>query len=179
MCPAPLSSLKPGQLFYDTQHEQNAVVLGHNGIGWLFQYEDGDIVELGGPTYPNYLSDQMVYMPASREVERRRPTLDKACHPAEHVFFADPTTPHERDDESVRCAICGLEREVLIDDLGQPFDFINILTRGKCQHCKKEIPPGEPEHASHTDFYTCTDCHDEVKDMSWAEYTAEFGPLYQ
>mgnify|MGYP006277857971 CR=1 FL=1 len=160
MCPAPLSGLNPGQRFYDTQHEQNAVVLGHNGIGWLLQYEDGDVVELGGPTYPNYLSDQMVYMPASYKAEARRPTLNKACSPTEHVFFAEPTTPHERNNNSIRCARCGLEREILIDDLAQPYDIINTLTRGKCQHCKREIPPGEPEYVPHTDFYTCADCRE-------------------
>jgi len=160
MCPAPLDNLEPGQLFYNTEHEQKAVVLGHNGIGWLFQCEDGRILELGGPTYPNYLSDQMVYMPASHKVEQRRPTLDEACTSDNHVFFTEPTTPHERDHKSIRCAICGLEREVLIDDLAQSREFINKLIRGKCQDCKKEIPPGEPEHTSHTDFYTCTDCHE-------------------
>ena len=63
MCPAPLNTLEPGQLFYNIEHDQHAVFVGHNGIGWLLQYEDGDVVEIGAPFSHQYMTDNMVYKP--------------------------------------------------------------------------------------------------------------------
>jgi len=176
MCPAPLNTLEPGQLFYNIEHDQHAVFVGHNGIGWLLQYEDGDVVEIGAPFSHQYMTDNMVYKPESPEIEQRRPTMDAACSPTEHVFFTDPLHITEIDIESLRCAKCGLEYEILADDMDHWPDVENQIP-SKCDHCEGNIPPGKKCHFTFDDFYTCADCHDHLKEISWAEYEQSPNPI--
>lgn len=169
MSPSTLTSLEPGQLYLNTKVDQHAVVLGHNGIGWLLQYEDGDIVELGGPGYANTIQDHMVYKPTPPEIEQKRPTLSRACNPTEHVFLTEPVTAHELDSESIRCAKCGLEHEVLTDDLTQFPEATHQLPE-KCEHCGDTIPAGTPAKTPLDDLFTCSDCATELNGITWSEY---------
>lgn len=177
MNPVPVELLMPGQLYWNTEEEQHAVVLGHNGIGWVFQYEDGDVAEFlaqkSEPVSRN-LGDQMVYKPSAREIEKKRPTFSGACPADEHIFLGDPLTTHERTNSSVRCGRCGLEYEALADDLAQ-FPEVHRQIPTKCEHCSSTIPSGRRTRTPLVDFHTCADCAETLSDITtWSEYKEKY-----
>jgi hypothetical protein len=157
-------NVQAGQRWYDETHEQRFTVLGKNYVdAWLLQYEDGDVVEWERPMpMPQHLAEtrQAVYLPAPREIEKKRPTLEDACDVGEHVFLGGPYDMHEAIDR-LRCGICGVEKDALAHDLEQGGE-INKDIPYICHGCGKTTENGEQINF-HNDYWICPECQDHVE----------------
>jgi DNA-directed RNA polymerase subunit RPC12/RpoP len=156
-------NVEPGQRWYNEKEEQHCVVLGKNHMGaWLLQYEDGDIVEWNrnGIGTPN--KNPMVYRRAPRNIEEKRPTLEGACEPNEHVFLGGPFHFPLPRQHKIKCGKCGLHVTALEEDLGLGNKLLKLLPY-KCNNCNRTLEKGEKPNLTVMDKLLCDKCAAETE----------------
>lgn len=150
-----VEALQPGQLWYHELLDMHAFLIGFssfNDSAAVFQFLDGTVIDTSFLQNADSTYLNLIYRPATQEIENQRPRVENACNEDNHTFFV--ADPPDFLNYRLQCSDCGLSAESLVT-IGQENAIDRIPVR--CSVCG-EITDTADERVTTKGQWTCLQC---------------------